>query len=142
MKNSKGLIYKFLRAQKHITLSAPGTDGSPEGITVNYTVEKDHVYAYINSEDYIKYPNQLTDIEIAGVISADHKTLQLVAQCKRLPDKTAQIIKAKIEASDPNARYYFTASTKFFQITPTILRYQDYSKRPVENAYYETSGIL
>lgn len=138
MKNSKGLIYNFLRAQRHITLSAPGKDGGPEGITVSYAISKNQLYVYINSEDYSKYPDQLKSAEVAGVISADHKTLQLVAHCQLLPGKRAQDIKGLIEKNYPNARYFFTTSTRFFHLTPSIMRYQDYSKRPVENAFYET----
>jgi len=140
MKNSKGLIYRFLRNQSHITLSAPGKDGSPEGITVNYFVDGDQLYVYITSEDYTKYPNQLADTEIAGVVSADYKTLQLVAHCKRLTDKRASVIQNLVNKTDPNARYFFTTSTKFYHILPSILRYQDYSKRPVENAFYEVDA--
>lgn len=138
MRNSKGLIYNFLRSHHHITLSAPGKDGGPEGVTVNYFVDKDQLYAYINSEDYSKYPNQLARSEVAGVISADHKTLQLVAQCQRLNDKRADEVRQLLELSDPNAKYFFTTSTRFFHIVPSIMRYQDYNKRPIENAFYET----
>lgn len=138
MKNSKGLIYTFLRTHRHITLSAPGNDGGPEGITVNYFVDRDQLYVYINLEDYIKYPGHLAAAEVAGVVSADHKTLQMVAQCRQLNNRHSNEIRIKIESNDPNAKYFFTTSTKFFHIVPSIMRYQDYSKRPIENAFYET----
>ncbi len=137
MKNSKGIIYNFLRSHSHITLSSPGKDGSPEGITINYFVDKDQLYVYINSEDYLKYPDQLNSAEVAGVVSADHKTLQLVAQCTKLNAKKTDIIKDLIASSAPHAKYFFTSSTRFYHIMPSIMRYQDYGKRPVENAFYE-----
>lgn len=139
MKNSKGIIFNFLRSQRHITLSASSLDGGPEGITVNYVVDGDAIYVYINAEDYRKYTKELDDIELAGVISADQKTIQIVAHCKRLRNGHEVSAKKIIEKSDLRAQYYFTASTRFFEISPTIIRYQDYGKRPVENVFYEIS---
>ncbi len=139
MKKSKGQIYKFLRENDTMTLATVSAEGKPEAASMRYAVDGDNIQLFITYKSYRKYHNLLTHPEVACVITADRRTLQFEALSQEVTGPLAMDVRQKILAALPLMEEFMSEETRYFTISPTWMRMQDYNKRPVEQYFYEPS---
>jgi uncharacterized pyridoxamine 5'-phosphate oxidase family protein len=137
MKNSKGKIYKFLRENDTLTLATVSEKGKPEAASMRYVVDGDNILLFVTNKSYRKYRNLLANPEVACVVTAERLTLQFDAMTQEVSGPLAEDTKQKIIEVLPEQAQYMTEDTRFFTISPTWMRMQDYNKRPVEQCFYE-----
>lgn len=135
----KNGVLQLIKSQSLCVLSTASLSGKSESAVMAYTI-KDDFTILINTEPTTrKYQNLLTNNRVSIVVGGfkNDPSVQIDGAAKILDGQKAQETRDYMLSVNPDLKNYFSDTGKFIAITPTWLRYSDFSRDPPE--IYETN---
>lgn len=131
MPDARLLVSRLLASQKLCVISTIAGDGRPQSALVAFSETPELEIVFGTFDDTRKYANLLRDSRVSIVVSGSDATVQVegTASLAEGPDdgrcRTMHLAK-----NSATAKYLRDPRERFFVVTPTWIRYTDYSTEP------------
>ncbi|MCA9342647.1 pyridoxamine 5'-phosphate oxidase family protein [Candidatus Saccharibacteria bacterium] len=132
-------VKKFLNEYEECVVASIGLDNQPQAATVGFSVQ-DGKLVFGTNKKTRKYQNILHNSKVAIVVGVKGpKTAQIEGVAKEISgqDKPA-LVSEHIRQVPESGNYANQEGQTYFMITPTWLRFTDYTK---EEQIFETSNF-
>lgn len=131
---SKGTVLNFLKKNELCVLATSNKSSKPEAAVMSCVAKSDFSILLFTDTESRKYKNIRENSQISAVIGGfkGDPTVQIDGTIRELVGNGKDATKKYILSSHPDWKDYFSASTRFLEVTPTWLRYSDFSKQTPE----------
>lgn len=121
----------FLASQLLCVVSTVGEDGSPQSAFVAFSESPELEMTFGTFADSRKFANVLRDPRVSIVVGGDDKTVQIEGVARVATGDEESRARARHLAKNPGSeKYAHDPRQRFVVVTPTWMRYTDYSTDP------------
>jgi general stress protein 26 len=130
----KNSVLQYLKSKNLCVLSTVSVDGKSESAVMAYMIKDDFTILMNTESSTRKVQNILENNQVSivvGGINGD-PSVQIDATARIADNQQSKDAKEFLLSQNPELANYFTDTGRFIVITPTWLRWSDYSQNPAE----------
>jgi uncharacterized pyridoxamine 5'-phosphate oxidase family protein len=140
MDEQKKKVLEFIGSQGLGVISTVGADGKPEAAVIGVSEMDDLSLIFGTFNTYRKYKNLKSNSRVAVVIGWTDVTVQYEGVATELVGESKERAKQiHIKKSPHSVKFGDLPEQRFFKVTPTWIRYTDYSRDSIYGDIFELS---